>query len=89
MIRPGAGLHEHGEGLAWLAVVAGPPPCTRQHPSTLLLGKEHTIVTQFSFLVDKTGAIHVRPFEASTSFTSLELSTLTGRPFAKSPGFER
>jgi hypothetical protein len=55
----------------------------------LLLGKEHTIVTQFSFLVDKTGAIHVRPFEASTSFTSLELSTLTGRPFAKSPGFER
>jgi len=51
--------------------------------------KEYTIVTQFSFLVDKTGAVHVRPFDASTGFTSLELSTITGKPFAKSPGFER
>jgi Domain of unknown function (DUF4157) len=52
--------------------------------------KEYTIVTKFSFLVDKTGAVHVRPFDpGSTLFTSLELSTITGKPFAKSPGFER
>jgi hypothetical protein len=51
--------------------------------------KEYTIVTQFSFLLDKTGAVHVRPFDAATGFTSLELSTITGKPFATSPGFER
>jgi len=52
--------------------------------------KEYTIVTQFSFLLDKTGAVHVRPFDPGpTKFTSLELSTITGKPFAKSPGFER
>jgi len=51
--------------------------------------KEYTIITQFSFLVDKSGAVHVRPFDASTGFTSLELSTITGKPYAKSPGFER
>jgi hypothetical protein len=50
---------------------------------------EYTIVTQFSFLVDKSGAVHVRPFDATPSFTSLELSTITGKPYAKSPGFER
>jgi hypothetical protein len=49
--------------------------------------KEYTIITQFSFLVDKSGAVHVRPFDASAGFTSLELSTITGKPFAKSPGF--
>jgi hypothetical protein len=50
---------------------------------------EYTIITQFSFLVDKSGAVHVRPFDAAPGFTSLELSTITGKPYAKSPGFER
>jgi hypothetical protein len=47
------------------------------------------IVADISFLVDKTGAVHVRPFDPTSQFTSLELSTITGSPFAKSPGFER
>lgn len=50
---------------------------------------EYTVITQFSFLVDKTGAVHVRPFDVSTNFTALQLSTITGSPFEKKPGFER
>jgi hypothetical protein len=51
---------------------------------------EYTIVANLSFLVDKTGAVHARPFDAGTTgFTSLELSTITGSPFAKAPGFQR
>jgi len=50
---------------------------------------EYQIVTQFSFLVDKSGGVHVRPFDAGAGFTSLELSTITGKPYAEKPGFER
>jgi len=49
--------------------------------------KEYVIIAPFSFLVDTNGAVHVRPFEASagSGFTSLELSTVTGTPFAGEP----
>jgi hypothetical protein len=42
---------------------------------------EYTHVTSFTFLVDNTGAVHVRPFDPSTLFTTLELSTITGTTF--------
>jgi hypothetical protein len=50
---------------------------------------EYEIVADLSFLVDKAGAVHVRPFDSTSGFTSLELSTITGAPFAASPGFVR
>jgi hypothetical protein len=42
---------------------------------------EFTHITSFSFLVDDQGAVHVRPFGASTGFTTLELSTITGTTY--------
>ena len=42
---------------------------------------EFTHITSFTFLVDGNGAIHVRPFDPSTTFTTLELSTITGTTF--------
>ena len=50
---------------------------------------EYTHITSFSFLVDDKGKVHVRPFSPTTGFTSLELSTITGTPFAKTSEFER
>ncbi len=49
--------------------------------------KEYIVIAPFSFLVDTNGAVHVRPFAASagSGFTSLELSTVTGTPFAGEP----
>jgi hypothetical protein len=38
-------------------------------------------VISFTFLVDAQGAVHVRPFDPSTLFTTLELSTITGTTF--------
>jgi hypothetical protein len=32
-------------------------------------------------LVDNKGAVHVRPFSASTGFTTLDLSAITGTTF--------
>lgn len=64
-------------------------PAQYTPPAGASYENEYTIITQFSFLVDKSGAVHVRPFDPSAGFTSLELSTITGKPFAKSPGFER
>jgi hypothetical protein len=42
---------------------------------------EYTHVTRFVFLVDDQRAIHVRPFDPSTGYTTLELSTITGTTF--------
>jgi hypothetical protein len=52
-------------------------------PSDATYEKEYIIIAPFSFLVDITGAVHVRPFAASagSGFTSLELSTVTRTPF--------
>lgn len=48
---------------------------------------EYVVLAPFSFLVDTNGAVHVRPFAASagSTFTSLELSTVTGTPFPGEP----
>jgi hypothetical protein len=44
---------------------------------------EYTVIAPFSFLVDEKGAVHIRPFSAGASgFKTLELSTITGTPFA-------
>jgi Domain of unknown function (DUF4157) len=42
---------------------------------------EYTHIAEFTFLVDNTGAIHVRPYDPSTAFTTLELSTITGTTY--------
>ena len=42
---------------------------------------EFTHIISFTFLVDDKGAVHVRPFDPSTAFTTLELSTITGTTF--------
>jgi hypothetical protein len=42
---------------------------------------EYTHITSFTFLVDDKGAVHVRPFDPGTGFTTLELSTITGTTF--------
>jgi hypothetical protein len=50
-------------------------------PSGGTYEKEYTHITSFVFLVDDKGAVHVRPFDASTAFTTLELSTITGTTY--------
>jgi Domain of unknown function (DUF4157) len=50
-------------------------------PSPDTYEKEYTFIISFSFLVDAKGAVHVRPMDASTGFTTLELSTVTGTTF--------
>jgi hypothetical protein len=50
-------------------------------PSPDTYEKEYTFIASFSFLVDTKGAVHVRPVDASTGFTTLELSTVTGTTF--------
>jgi hypothetical protein len=56
-----------------------PTPYTPPAPDTY--EKEYTHITSFVFLVDKNGAVHVRPFDPGTAFTTLELSTITGTTF--------
>jgi hypothetical protein len=53
------------------------------------MSAEYEIVLDISFLVDKIGAVDVSPVDPTTRFTSLELSTIIGSPFALSPGFKR
>ena len=43
--------------------------------------KEFTIIVTFSFLVDDTGAVHVRPQDVAGGITTVELSTITGTEF--------
>jgi hypothetical protein len=50
-------------------------------PSPKSYEAEYTHVISFTFLVDDKGAVHVRPFDPSTAFTTLELSTITGTTF--------
>jgi Domain of unknown function (DUF4157) len=50
-------------------------------PPTKGYEAEYTHITSFTFLVDSAGAVHVRPFDPSTAFTTLELSTITGTTF--------
>ena len=45
------------------------------------VSRAYTHITSFTFLVDTTGAVHVRPSDPSTAFTTLELSTITGTTF--------
>ena len=56
-------------------------------PTGATYEKEYLVIAPFSFLVDTTGAVHVRPFAAGggSLFTSLELSTVTGKPFPEEP----
>jgi hypothetical protein len=42
---------------------------------------EYTIIVPFTFLVDGTGAVHVRPMRVSSGITTLELSTIAGTEY--------
>ena len=50
-------------------------------PSPKSYEAEYSHVISFTFLVDDKGAVHVRPFDPSTLFTTLEFSTITGTTF--------
>jgi hypothetical protein len=50
-------------------------------PSPGTYEDEFTHILKFAFQVDDQGAIHVRPFDTSTSITTLELSAITGQTY--------
>jgi hypothetical protein len=50
--------------------------------------KEYTHISEFTFQVDAQGVIHVRPFDASTGITTLELGTITGQTYPDVLGFD-
>jgi hypothetical protein len=50
--------------------------------------KEYAHIIRFVFLIDDKGAVHVRPLDTSSSFTSLQLSTITGTTFPEPIEFD-
>jgi hypothetical protein len=50
--------------------------------------KEYTHIVRFVFLIDDKGAVHVRPLDTSSGFTSLQLSTITGTTFPEPFNFD-
>jgi hypothetical protein len=54
---------------------------TQYSPPSPSYEVEYTHITSFVFLVDDKGAVHVRPYDPSTTFTTLELSTITGTTY--------
>ena len=51
--------------------------------------KEFTHISKFVFQIDTQGAVHVRPFDTSTSITTLELGTITGQTYPDVVDFEK
>ena len=51
--------------------------------------KEYTHVIRFVFLVDNKGGVHVRMMTSDTGFTTLELSTITGKTYPEPLEFDR
>ena len=51
--------------------------------------KEYTHLAKFAFLVDAKGAVHVKPFGTATGYTSLELSTITGKTYPEPLNIDR
>jgi hypothetical protein len=89
-LAPGQKLDSNSPRKAYIT----PLDTNRPAPYTLPTGltdyqDEYPWIVGLSFLVDKSGAVHVRPFDPHEGFTSLELSTITGEPFATSPPFFR
>ena len=58
-------------------------------PSPDTYEKEFTHISKFAFQIDDQGAVHVRPFDTSTSITSLELSAITGQTYPDVLDFEK
>jgi Domain of unknown function (DUF4157) len=56
-------------------------PAQYSAPKGATYEAEYTHLAKFSFLVDSTGVIHVRPFNTKSLFTTLDLSTITGKPY--------
>lgn len=60
-----------------------PPPAPKTYE------EEFFHIVRFAFLVDTDGAVHVRPLETSTLFTTLELSTITGTTYPEPLQFDK
>jgi hypothetical protein len=58
-------------------------------PSPDSYEKEYTHISEFAFQIDDQGAIHVRPFDGSTTITTLELGTITGQTYPDVLDFEK
>ena len=58
-------------------------------PTGATYEKEYTHISEFTFQIDAQGAIHVRPFDGSTTIPTLELSTITGQTYPDVLYFER
>lgn len=58
-------------------------------PSPDTYEKEFTHISKFVFQIDAQGAIHVRPFDTSTSIITLELGTITGQTYPDVVDFEK
>ena len=58
-------------------------------PKDATFHEEFTHITKFVFLIDDQGAVHVRPFDTSTSITTLELSAITGQTYPDVIDFEK
>ena len=50
--------------------------------------KDFTHITKFLFQIDAQGAIHVRPFDTSTSVMTLEISAITGQTYPDTMKFD-
>lgn len=58
-------------------------------PSPDTYEKDFTHISEFTFQIDGQGAVHVRPFDGSTSITTLELGTITGQTYPDVLDFEK
>ena len=64
-------------------------PAQYTPPAKKTYEAEYTHIIRFSFLVDTQGAVHVRPLDTATNFTTLELSTITGTTYPEPLEFEK
>jgi hypothetical protein len=58
-------------------------------PAPEIYTKEFTHISKFTFQVDAQGAIHVRPWDTTTGFTTLELGAITGQTYPDVLHFEK
>lgn len=58
-------------------------------PSPATYEKDFTHISEFAFQIDDQGAVHVRPFDGSTTIPTLELGTITGQTYPDVLDFEK
>lgn len=72
----------------WVTPLDTNTPTQYTPPSPDTYEKEYTHVIRFVFLVDAQGGVHVRPMTSDTGFTTLKLSTITGKTYPEPLEFE-